>query len=377
MKKTLLAVALLGAFSAAQAQSNVTLYGVLDAGVTYVSKQAFKDANGNIQGGSNWLAQSGVAQGSRWGLRGSEDLGGGLKAIFTLENGFDVFSGQLQQGGRMFGRQSFVGLSSNSLGTVTLGRQYDSVVDFLQPVSSVPPFGLYGAHFGDVDNIDNTFRTNNSVKYTSVNYNGLTFGGMFSFGGQAGQFATNRAFSVGTGYANGPLTLGAAYLNVNNPSAAVYDNGGTLDKAVFGATPLQQADQLRVFGVGGSYSFGPATIGLLYTNTKLKNSSFIAGGSDIKVDNYEINAKYMLTPALQLAAMYTYTNAKFDRLGSKPKYHQVNLGVDYWLSKRTDAYVMGVYQKAAGDAKNAEIYGLGASSTDKQIALRVGLRHKF
>jgi len=115
MKKSLLALAALGAFaSAAHAQSSVTLYGIIDAGLTYVN---------NVQGNSLWAMQSGILQGSRWGLKGSEDLGGGLKTVFQLENGYNVFSGKLGQGGLDFGRQAYVGLSSTSFGTVTVGRQ--------------------------------------------------------------------------------------------------------------------------------------------------------------------------------------------------------------------------------------------------------------
>jgi predicted porin len=380
MKKTLLALALFGAYTAANAQSNVTLYGLIDAGVTYVNNGAFKGGSGALQGGPAWLAQSSILQGSRWGLRGSEDLGGGLKAIFVLENGFDVFSGSASQGGRMFGRQSYVGLSSATAGTITLGRQYDSVFDFVQPMTASysTTFGLFGGAFGDVDIMANTARINNSIKYTSINYNGLTFGGLWSLWGQAGQFATNRAFSLGAGYANGPVTLGAAYENINNPSSALYDGKGTLDTNVFGSTPLQQADQLRIVAAGGAYAFGPATVGLVYTNSKFKNSAFVVGGSDISYDNYELNAKYMLTPNIRLASAYMYTSGKFNSTGAKPKYHQVDLAVDYFLSKSTDVYAMGIFQKAAGDAKNAQISGAGvASNTNKQLALRLGVRHSF
>ncbi len=127
MKKTLMVAALSGVFAtAAHAQSSVTLYGLIDAGLTYT----------NNQGGShNFKETSGQVNGSRWGLRGAEDLGGGLKAIFTLENGFSIANGTLGQGGREFGRQAFVGLSSAQFGAVTLGRQYDSVVDYLGPLA--------------------------------------------------------------------------------------------------------------------------------------------------------------------------------------------------------------------------------------------------
>jgi len=104
MKKTLLVGALTGVFATmAHAQSSVTLYGLIDAGITYTNNQ---------RGHSNWQETSGSVNGSRWGLRGAEDLGGGLKAIFTLENGFNINNGTLGQQSRMFGRQAYVGLSA-------------------------------------------------------------------------------------------------------------------------------------------------------------------------------------------------------------------------------------------------------------------------
>lgn len=103
------------------AQSSVTLYGIIDVGLVF---------NNNAGGQKQYFMSSGNIQGSRWGLRGTEDLGGGLSALFVLENGFSVNNGRLAQGGDEFGRQAYVGLSSTSIGTLTLGRQYDSIVDF-------------------------------------------------------------------------------------------------------------------------------------------------------------------------------------------------------------------------------------------------------
>jgi len=97
--------------SAVQAQSSVTLYGVIDEAFQFVH-------NANAQGNNLYRLQGGNLQGSRWGLKGTEDLGGGLKAIFQLENGFDVNNGTLQQGSRLFGRQAFVGLTHEQYGTV-------------------------------------------------------------------------------------------------------------------------------------------------------------------------------------------------------------------------------------------------------------------
>ena len=156
--------------------------------------------------------------GSRWGLRGAEDLGGGLKAIFTLENGFSIMNGTNGQGGREFGRQAFVGLSSDQFGAVTLGRQYDTVVDYLGPLAltGTQYGGTQFAHPFDNDNLNNSFRVNNSVKYTSANYAGFKFGGMYGFSNQADGFANNRAYSVGASYNYGPLNVAAAYMQLNN-----------------------------------------------------------------------------------------------------------------------------------------------------------------
>src|ERR1700739_251822 len=152
-----LSLALLGAASAAHAQSSVTLYGLIDESFQFVH-------NANPNNDNLYHLAQGNLQGSRWGLKGTEDLGAGLKAIFQLENGFDINTGRLNQGGRMFGRQAFVGLSS-PYGTVTLGRQYDSLVDYLAPTTANGNWGGYLlSHPYDNDNTDNSFPVNNTAK---------------------------------------------------------------------------------------------------------------------------------------------------------------------------------------------------------------------
>src|ERR1700736_320721 len=145
MKKSLLALAALGTFAGvAHAQSSVTLYGIVDAGFVYNNNSAV-----NGKGQKLYATSAGNLQGDRWGLRGTEDLGGGLKALFVLENGFNTFNGTLGQKGDEFGRSAYVGLSSQ-FGTVTLGRQYDSVVDYTGALEVGSQWGtFYGAHPGD------------------------------------------------------------------------------------------------------------------------------------------------------------------------------------------------------------------------------------
>ena len=169
----------------------------------------------------------GVAQGSRWGLRGTEDLGGGLKALFVLESGFSSGDGTLQQGGALFGRQAFVGLAKNDVGSLTFGRQYSFSTDYLggnYSMGSQTPAGNYAYHINDLDQLTSS-RINNSIKFSSANFAGVTFGGMYGFSNQAGAFAgsptttaagtttqgSSSAYSFGLNYAGGPFGIGAAY----------------------------------------------------------------------------------------------------------------------------------------------------------------------
>ena len=386
MKKSLLALAALGTFAGvAHAQSSVTLYGIVDAGFVY---------NNNSGGNKLYSTSAGNLQGDRWGLRGTEDLGGGLKALFVLENGFNAFSGKLGQGGDEFGRQAYVGLSSQ-FGTVTLGRQYDSVVDYTGAFEVGSQWAsFYAAHPGDLDNMNNSNRVNNSIKYASTNYSGLTFGGLYSLGGVAGQFNRNQIFSGGLGYSQGPLQLGAAYLNVKNPNFSFFGNNSTSSATGSNMTGSQvysglaSAKTQQVISAAGAYTFGAATVGATYSNTQFKDlgQTAVAGqpagsktGGDAKFHNAEVNFKYQLTPALLLGAAYDYTKGYSV---ANEKIHQGVLGADYFLSKRTDLYADAIYQHASGTnsvggAATAQINGLSASSTSNQVAAVVGIRHKF
>ncbi|MCV9992668.1 porin, partial [Burkholderia pseudomallei] len=162
MKKFVLTLCAAGCVSAtAHAQGTVTLYGIVDAGLGYASNQRVATSKGALgapvayRGASSYSFASGTWSGSRWGLKGKEDLGDGLAAVFQLENGFNIGTGQLGQGGRMFGRQAWMGLSSTRFGTLTMGRQYDPIVDFVGSIGPGSFLTGMGAHPGDLDNIDN------------------------------------------------------------------------------------------------------------------------------------------------------------------------------------------------------------------------------
>jgi len=378
MKKNLMAVALLGVLaSAAHAQSSVTLYGLIDVGITYTNSQL------TSQGGrSNVQLTSGPVDGSRWGLRGAEDLGGGLKAIFTLENGFNVNNGTLGQGGREFGRQAFVGLSSIDFGSVTLGRQYDSMVDYVGPLAltGTQYGGTHFAHPFNNDNLNNnSFSINNSIKYQSVNYAGFRFGGLYGFSNAAGAFANNRAYSVGMSYSWGPLNLAAGYLHLNNgatsQAAANFNSNG----AVTDGQTLVAARQ-QTWGAGANYAFGPAIVGFVYTQTNL--TQLFQTGLSTHIQNFEGNIRYNLTQVLNVAGDYTYARAGGNAGSGSPHWNQVGLQTDYNLSKRTDVYLQSVYQSVSTSRNTvlgvAFINGLSApSSTNNQVEVTAGLRHRF
>ncbi|AFK61531.1 outer membrane porin protein [Advenella kashmirensis WT001] len=138
MKKTLLAAALAVGFAGvAHAETSVTLYGIVDAGIGY---QQTKVTQGDAFTKTRDIGLiNGVRNGNRWGMKGVEDLGNGTSAIFQLESGFDLGNGRSAQGGRLFGRHAYVGLTGANWGTLTLGRQLNVAAD---TVSSLNPFGV-------------------------------------------------------------------------------------------------------------------------------------------------------------------------------------------------------------------------------------------
>ncbi|MFL9907306.1 porin [Paraburkholderia sp. RL17-337-BIB-A] len=383
-------VVLAGTFgAAAHAQSSVTLYGTLDTGIDYVSNQ--KTASG---GKSNWMMESGNLNTDRWGLRGNEDLGGGLSAIFDLENGFNVDSGKFSNDGDEFGRQAWVGLASKQWGTLTMGRQYDFLVDFVAPLSATGSGfgGNIADHPFDNDNLDNDMRMNNAVKFRSATYDGLTVGGAYAFSNAAGGFSNNRAYSLGAQWAGGPFNLAVAYLQVNQPGGVNQptNTSGAVSSSDDDATFT--AARQRVLGAAGRYTFGAATVGLVFTRTMLDDPQQIAQGGAystlngdlLTFNNYELNARYAITPALSLGGSYTFTDGHFSDDGKSvaPKWNQFMLQADYALSRRTDLYLEGVYQHVSGAdgiavLGNASIYSLAASSSDRQAVVALGVRHRF
>ncbi|HYS68193.1 MAG TPA: porin [Paraburkholderia sp.] len=387
-----LSLALLSATGAAHAQSSVTLYGLIDESIQFAHNTV--DASGK---NSNQVSMAGGnLQGNRWGLKGTEDLGGGLKAIFQLENGFDINTGKLGQGGKMFGRQAYVGVTHDAYGTLTLGRQYDPVVDLVQPLTADNYFGSTFTTPGDVDNNDNSSRTNNAIKYTSPVWGGFQFEGMYALGGVAGQTGSGQTWSGAATFATGPFSVAAGYFRADNgntlasrtagtPPTAGWNGStsdGTFDNQVNGA--YAAAKSIGIASVAVQYVAGPFTANLRYSNAQYKPDANSGFGSTEKYNVGGAYLGYQATPAMLVGVGYIYTKASGD---SSATYHQVSLGGDYNLSKRTDIYLVGAYQHASGEqrASNGALVNAGAaigsygynSATSSQEIVSLGIRHKF
>lgn len=369
-----MALALASLPAVSHAQSSVTLYGILDAGITYASNT----------GGSHVVKfDDGISYGNRWGIKGTEDLGGGLSAVFALESGFKLGSGRLIFGGSQFGRQAYVGLSS-PWGTVSFGNQLDMTNEmvFLYNISAWA--SGYAIHQGDFDRF-NGDRLPNSVKFMSNDIDGFKFGGMWSFGNVAGNFHQNSAYSVGAHYAHGAFTMGAAYTQLNNPSGIYafdpYAMIGThtflgrptvsVDPTTGAATDLFSntsfpVDKQGTLGVGASYAIGPVTVMGNYSYTTIK-----AFGQSSHMQVGEAGASWKVTPAFSAIGGYQYTHFEGHH------WNQLTAGLHYLLSKRTDVYISGDYLKASNGVDAVIGYSFAPSTTSTQADLRIGMRHSF
>lgn len=207
MKHTMIALAAcLSCPASALAQTNVTLYGIVDAGLVHES---------GVPGGGGTKLNSGVASSSRLGFRGKEDLGDGLAAVFGLENGFNVDTGTAGQGGLLFGRQAYVGLTGG-FGALTLGRQYTPYYKTLRDVGD--PFGAVSLAGRSGNIMVLNTRTDNMVEYLSPRAGGLRADVGYGAGEAADDSSKNRTLSASLGYASGPLALQAAHHRVDNPA---------------------------------------------------------------------------------------------------------------------------------------------------------------
>ena len=375
MKKTLLAAALMAGFAGvAHAETSVTLYGILDAGIGYQKLKANDDAGDFSQKRIGMI--NGIQSGNRWGLKGSEDLGDGLRAVFVLESGFDLGTGKSAQGSRLFGRQATLGLAGDSWGQLDFGRQTNIASKYLPGVADPFGGGFDQANIGGAFTAANTARYDNMVMYQTPNFSGFQFGVGYSFnvdGKQAYDIKdadkTNmRGVTTGLRYANGPVGVAVTYDQFKTPES------------------LGDSTSVKSWNIGGSYDFEVVKAYLAFGQTRnglfasqdysgssdvLPNSGNMIGLDGLKINSYLVGVSAPVG-AGSLMASWTMADmravptllAGFDV--EKKKQHTYSLGYSHPLSKRTNVYAIGSY------AKN--VYFIPDT---KSTLLGVGLRHQF
>lgn len=358
----------------AHAQSSVTLYGLIDTGMTYIH---------NSGGNSTQIKMSnGNESGTRWGMTGTEDLGGGLKTIFTLEAGFSPTTGEIQQGGRFFGRQAFVGLTGNRWGTVTVGRQYDATTDLVLPVQGDNFLGGVFTSPGDVDNADASARFNNSIKYASPVWAGLQAEAMYAVGGVAGASGSGQSYIGALAYTVNHLSLALGYTHIDNGNAILSTRGTTTSDTLFNSavnSAYASASSINIARAGAAYVAGPVTFGGYYSFSKYQSDSSSTFATPEKYNNGSIYANWQISAPLSAEIGYTYMKSSGD---SSAKYNQFAVAADYFLSKRTDFYAWAAYTHATGQngAGSAQAV-IGSTDIDSgkssQANLTVGIRHRF
>ncbi|WP_454691308.1 porin [Achromobacter aloeverae] len=363
MKKTLLFMAVLaGEAGAAHAStSSVSLYGVVAPTVSYV-KVSGKGSSIFMDDGTNY---GGMA--SRWGLTGSEDLGSGLKAIFTLEGGFDASNGQLKQEGRLFGRQSFVGLSSSTWGDLTLGRQLNMYDYYMWEVDAMM-FRLGGATAVTDFGPDGMPRADNMIKYSTPSMNGLRMAIGYSFdldsSPQSGLSrdggSTNRYRNVTAGaiYNNGPLTIAATTDQTIRPHGM--DGSRTIPTYALGAAYDFGSFKLTSSVTRAPHGFAPQGWSMDFHEKGVAYTGFATGAS------VPLGARTSL--------MAEYQFAHSDEHGVR-NLQVLSVGALHELSKRTSVYVAAMYGKNY-DFTNAYSPSQFANNVTSKV-LSFNLMHSF
>ena len=371
--------------SAAQAQSSVTLYGILDGGLRYqtVSLQ-------NQDSASNIGMAYGVQSGNRFGLKGVEDIGNGNRVTFTLENGFDLGNGTQQQSNRIFGRQAWVGVENNSWGYARLGRQYTFASDYM---IAIDPFATsfgqagMGAAFGTA----NANRVSNAIKYQSQRISGFQAGLGYSFAtgsnnayiadgrvatsGTGYNFETNnnvRQATLGANYVNGPVYVAASYDKVYAPTNAISQSNPS-SWILAGAYDLQAAKISVAYGqTRGGYILGQGNgatgAGLnLYGNPANANGEYIFD-QNMGYNSYLIGATVPVSATSRVLLSYTMLTPNTNMKDAYNAQNQsaYSLGYTYDFTKRTNAYAYASYMN-----------NLATVDTAKSTVVGVGIRHQF
>ncbi|CAG9220294.1 Porin [Paraburkholderia caribensis] len=365
------------------AQSSVTLYGVVDNAFSYVSNQ---------RGHSNFYMSQGNLQASKFGLLGAEELGGGTKAIFRLESGFNSLTGAQSSAGNLFNRQAYVGLSNDKYGTVTLGRQY---TPYFNMVGALGPTGVLtgatGAHPGDLDALDTTLRFNNSITYASPNIAGLTFAAQYGLGGVPGSVTNGSNLSAALRYDYQSFSVAAGYVKLKDITTSQSLGSFAINSPVNNG--YASASSTQMIAAAARYNISDLMVGVNYSNVQYAPGSRSLFANEAVFNTYGAIATYRFTPSVIAGIGYSYTRAsKANGIDDPAQYHQISLEQTYSLSKRTTFYALEAYQLARGKSLIASGSGVKIadaaavvgdsqnttpSSGPSQFVGMVGIRHAF
>lgn len=396
MKKTLAAAALLGAFAGSAVAADVMLYGVVDYGLQYTHVDSDK---ANTDAVDNFQLSSGNQSGARFGLKGSEDLGNGVKAGFHLENGFSADTGSLAQNSRLFGREARL-FVNGAFGEVAFGRMgtLGSANGTYGILGNLSPFGAswvgaveYSTYY--VGGI----RADNTVTYKTPTFAGVTVYAQYSFETNTKQEENLKA-TEGKASANRYYALGATYKAAGFDLAAVVDSYNW--SSTFTKKDADLDDGLSVT-LGGSYDFEVAKIFLSgqYFDNMIGNDKSQPGSDPVdagKSDSFYSFSSYfdnqnpiegyalqagVSAPVAGGTAMFAvgYTDAEeanseanqakieFKRIGT-------SVGYTYSLSKRTNLYGVAAYYR---DSLKNEKNVAGADRDPSTVTVYAGIRHTF
>ena len=370
MKKTTAAIgATLLALSAqsAFAQSSVTLYGIVDTAVRF---QTNADANNN-----NLVSMvQGPITGSRWGLKGTEDLGGGLATVFRLENGFNLFNGSLHTPNTLFNRMAYVGLKSQ-YGTVTLGNQNSPFFDEMGDVFDPLTVANYWQDSWMYNGIGGGLVVKNSIKYIN-SFGGLNVKAIYGFGNNSGSVGKGSTYGFTASYTYGPLQALAGWQQMDIAANPISGD----------AAPSKKLNQVNV---GVVYTVVP-TVRLLAgwmrtqdnsgtTDANMQQSSTLAANqlSPNRIDNFfYVGSTWQATAPLLLTAAGYYGRATNAALGGGSfgggHNYSATLLAEYSLSKRTEVYGTVDYTRGTG-AYQIDYPG----SKNNQTGVAIGLRNIF
>ena len=368
MNKSLAAAALLGAFtSLAQAQSAVTIYGIVDAGIV----REHGGAAGTVSNIS-----SGVASASRIGFRGIEDLGQGWSANFVLETGARIDTGQSDVAGSIFNRQAYVGLRNNAFGALTVGRQYTPYYLALSTVAD--PFGA--GYAGSAKNLFPTAgvntRTSNTLNYVSPKLAGVLVAELaYAFGEQPGSNAAGRQIGAALGYSAGKLNVRLAHNHRNNDLTA---SAGALQ-----SPPVAAADRDvgRNTLLATNYDFGPVKAFAAYginegTNSSpLPNTGNPFGGVRPTASTDSRDALLGATVPWGSNTIMVSVIEKDDKTAFDQDARQWALGLNHALSKRTSLYTS--YAKISNRRGAGYTVGNNTDVGSGDSAWNAGIRHAF